>query len=38
VTSKLRSGLRLGPQILFGVIVIGGVGITCLFLFLTALV
>jgi hypothetical protein len=36
VTGKLRRGLHLGPQILFGAIVIGGVGITCLFLFLTA--
>jgi hypothetical protein len=36
VADKLRGGLRFGPQILFGAVVIGGVGITCLFLFLTA--
>lgn len=32
MTGKLRGGLRLGPQVLFGAIVLGGIGVTCLFL------
>jgi len=36
MTSKVRDGLRMGPHLLFAVLVAGGVAGTCLFLLVQA--